>query len=309
MEYSQELDDSVGQVLSALERRGVRNNTLVYFASDNGPFREEGAEGGSCGFGPLLAPGAPLVSSVGAAAGAAAAHGGPRAARRLKGGKQQTWECGIRVPAVLSYPARWPAGLLVHASTSTMDLLPTVLRLAGVSVGGGAGARLRHVSELRAGEKAGAGVLDGRDLSPLLEGALAGELHEFVMHHCGGRIAAVRHGRYKAHFTTARWLEEASQTCRRSVICACAGRTHEPPLLYDIHADPAELSPLDPALPPHAAAIERIKHARAQHEATIVDVPSQNERLPSRLTHLPCCGAAPGSWEHAWKVLSDGCGC
>ena len=315
----EELDWSVGRVLDALDARGVRNDTLIYFASDNGPFREELEEGGVCGYAPVLAPGTPLIGPASATP--------PRAPLPLKGAKGQTWECGLRVPAALSYPARWAGGLAVHLPTTNMDVLPTVLALAGdapTSGGGGAsggGGVFRHVSELEIGVPAGYGVLDGRSLLPLLDGHNAGAppadvtqlaVHEAIFHYCGDRVSAVRLGQWKAHYTTTAW-EDARQICRRNVICNCHGHEHDPPLLYDVHADPAESAPLDVNDAKEGASrrelLERIARAKARHEAGVLRVPSQTERLPNSPFSLPCCGVERGSAEHAWKLLTGQCGC
>ena len=114
----EELDWSVGQIMGALEAAGDAKDTLVYFASDNGPFREEGHESGSCGYAPVLPEGTALVDR--------ADRPLTRAAMPLRGAKAQTWDCGLRVPGILAYPARWPGGRAVHAATSALDLLPTV---------------------------------------------------------------------------------------------------------------------------------------------------------------------------------------
>ena len=243
----------------------------------------------------MLPAGAPLRSTP-------AAAWPPRAAAPLRGGKGQTWECGVRVPAIISYPARWAGDAAIHAVTSTLDLMPTVLRLAG------AAAPLRYVSELADGELATPGVLDGRDLTPLLDG-LAGQLHDdAVMLYCGAHVAAARLGRFKAHFSTVKWEDEAAQTCPRKVICECEGHVHGVPLLYDVHDDPGETSPLDPR--EHAELIARFVAARARHEASLVRVPSQTELLPTP-SHVPCCGVPRGSVEHIWKLFwaRHECGC
>ena len=301
----EELDWSVGQIMGALEAAGDAKDTLVYFASDNGPFREEGHESGSCGYAPVLPEGTALVDR--------ADRPLTRASMPLRGAKAQTWDCGLRVPGILAYPARWPGGRAVHAATSALDLLPTVLRLAG------AGDTLRFARDLAPGEHAGPGVLDGRDLTPLLDGTGAdvdvkyfgAEPHDFLFHYCAAAVSAVRHGRWKAHFTTSVWDDgDDEQTCKRNVICNCHGHVHEPPLLFDMYRDPAELAPLDAAAPEHAAVVAAIRAAKARHEASVAPVPSQTERLPSKLTDLPCCGVgAEGSWAHAWAVLTNGCGC
>ena len=111
-------------------------------------------------------------------------------------------------------------------------------------------------------------------------------MHDFIFHYCGDRVAAVRHGRWKAHFTSARWEEpEGAQMCRRNVICACHGHEHAPPLLFDVHADPSESAPLSMRSVEFGSerrlALERIAAAKAQHEATLVRVDAQTTKLPT----------------------------
>jgi arylsulfatase A len=91
----EELDWSVGQVLAALERRGIAGDTLVVFTSDNGPWYQ-GSPGG------------------------------------LRGRKGQSYEGGHRVPMLARWPGSVPAGAVSHAPTMNIDLFPTVLAFAGV---------------------------------------------------------------------------------------------------------------------------------------------------------------------------------
>jgi arylsulfatase A-like enzyme len=97
------LDGYVGRLLAALETKGVADDTLLLFTSDNGSHFEGG-------YHPKM-----LDSS------------GP-----LRGGKRDLYEGGIRVPMI----ARWPAGIAkpgssAHAS-AFWDFLPTACELAGV---------------------------------------------------------------------------------------------------------------------------------------------------------------------------------
>lgn len=94
-----ELDWSVGQILGALERNGVDENTLVVFTSDNGPWLSFGDHGGS--------------------------------AAPLREGKGTMFEGGYREPCVMRWPARIPAGTRTDAFATTMDLLPTIAGLIG----------------------------------------------------------------------------------------------------------------------------------------------------------------------------------
>lgn len=90
----EEIDWSVGEVLSTLRKLGLENNTLVMFASDNGPWHQ-----GSPG--------------------------------RLRGRKGMTWEGGVRTPFIARFPGRIPAGKVCHGVGSLMDVFPTVIKLAG----------------------------------------------------------------------------------------------------------------------------------------------------------------------------------
>ncbi|HBC79874.1 MAG TPA: arylsulfatase, partial [Bacteroidales bacterium] len=73
-----EVDWSIGEVMKALERNGLENNTLVIFTSDNGPWLNFGNHAGSTG--------------------------------GLREGKGTSWEGGQRVPCIMKWPSRIPAG-------------------------------------------------------------------------------------------------------------------------------------------------------------------------------------------------------
>lgn len=94
----EELDWSVGEVLGALRREGVAENTLVVFTSDNGPWLIMHEAGGSAGL--------------------------------LRDGKGSTWEGGMRVPAIAWWPGRIQPSVQ-REFACMMDLFPTALQLAG----------------------------------------------------------------------------------------------------------------------------------------------------------------------------------
>ena len=108
------VDDGVGAILGALERRGLTDRTLVIFTNDNG--------------GERLSRGAPLA-----------------------GGKGILLEGGIRVPCMIRWPGRLPAGKVSALPAMTMDLTATILAAAG--------------AKPPEGRK-----LDGIDLTPILDG-------------------------------------------------------------------------------------------------------------------------------------------
>jgi arylsulfatase A-like enzyme len=98
----EELDWSVGQVLTALRKHGLAKNTFVFFTSDNGPWITRGLAGGSAGL--------------------------------LRDGKGSTWEGGMREPALAWWPGRIKAGSVNHEIACSMDLFNTCLALAGVPI-------------------------------------------------------------------------------------------------------------------------------------------------------------------------------
>lgn len=102
------VDDGVGEIVAELERNDIRENTLIFFSSDNGPSREtrnwmDGTKdpyyGGTTG--------------------------------GFRGHKGTTWEGGVREPAIISWPERIPAGRVCSQVGIMMDLFPTVLAAAG----------------------------------------------------------------------------------------------------------------------------------------------------------------------------------
>jgi len=98
----QELDWSVGEILAALQRHGLDNNTLVVFASDNGPWLSYGEHAGSAG--------------------------------PLREGKGTSWEGGIRVPCLIRWPGTIPPGTECKEMAGTFDLLPTIAALTGAAL-------------------------------------------------------------------------------------------------------------------------------------------------------------------------------
>ena len=95
-EMTEAMDAGVGEVLAALARHGLEERTLVFFFSDNGATR---------------------IGSNGV----------------LRGGKGTLWEGGHRIPAIARWPGRIAAGSRCDVPTICLDLLPTLLGLAGAS--------------------------------------------------------------------------------------------------------------------------------------------------------------------------------
>ena len=113
-------DLRIGQLLDALERNGLTEDTLVIFSSDNGPARG--------------APGTPLALTYDTATGLGYGLG---AAKGITGGrleyKGSLMEGGIGVPFIARWPGKVPAGVVDKTNIiSAVDLLPTFCVLADV---------------------------------------------------------------------------------------------------------------------------------------------------------------------------------
>ncbi len=93
----QQIDWSVGEIVEALERNGLAENTLVMFSSDNGPWLMYGDHAGSAG--------------------------------PLREGKATCFEGGVRVPLVARWPGKIRAGSICREPAMTIDVLPTIARL------------------------------------------------------------------------------------------------------------------------------------------------------------------------------------
>ncbi len=105
----EEIDFHSGRLLDALDELGLRDNTLVIFTCDNGPWGNAADR-----LGPLHQGEVAWGSS------------GP-----LREAKGSSYEGGSRVPCLVRWPGRVPAGRVSDAIFSTLDFLPTFGRLAG----------------------------------------------------------------------------------------------------------------------------------------------------------------------------------
>jgi arylsulfatase A-like enzyme len=137
------MDDAVGRVLNKIRELGLEKDTLVFFFSDNGgPTRQT-----TSGNGPL------------------------------RGFKSQTWEGGIRVPFLVQWKGRLPAGRSDDRPVIQLDILPTALAAAGV--------RLEPEWNL-----------DGVNLLPYLTGEQDGAPHNALYWRFGPQVA-IRKGDWK----------------------------------------------------------------------------------------------------------------
>jgi len=234
-----ELDAMVRTVVETLEETQQSNNTLILFTSDNGPWLVKGLSAGSAG----------LFTG--------------RFSEYWDTGKGTTWEGGIRMPAFAYWPGHIEPGSRSSEVVSSLDVFPTLSSIAGIPLPA-------HLE------------LDGKDMSDVLFNRNGGKSkHDFLffygtcakqngrrpddrnMGQKGWGIAAVRHGRYKAHWCTAPGLSGIG--VRRTYY-------DKYPLLFDIEQDPSESIPISngtmPTGPEHSAAMKRIMKAYAFEVAT-----------------------------------------
>ena len=146
----QEIDWSVGEILAALKRNGLDDNTLVVFTSDNGPWLLFGSHAGD--------------------------------ARPLREGKATTFDGGVREPCLMRWPGKIPANTVCCELTMTMDLLPTIAKLAGTNAPTDR-------------------TIDGRDIWPLMTAQPGAKTpHDAYYYYWAQALEAVRSGPWKLHF-------------------------------------------------------------------------------------------------------------
>lgn len=169
------MDEQIGLILDQLDELGLAEDTIVIYLTDNG--------GSTCNYGVNLP---------------------------LRGTKYTLWEGGVRVPFLLRWPGRVPAGMTTPALASSMDILPTALAAAGA-------------------DQSVYAHCDGRDLL----GADGADGHEALHWDCGWQWS-VRRGDWKLS-----WVEPGSPVADaiRDVEHAEPGSGH---FLANLAVDPAE---------------------------------------------------------------------
>ncbi len=187
------LDESVRRVVAQLKATGQYENTLIVFLSDNGC---AGYIGGCCSNAPFA------------------------------GFKRYHHEGGIRVPFILSWPAKLPAGKVFEAPVSTLDLLATFTAAAG---------RARTTE-------------DSVNLLPFLTGEHQGVPHKYLYWRSGPTIA-IRDERWKlirysrTKFTRAD-LDRTGRLPPPSGGWSMVSTQGQLTLLYDLKNDPGETTNL-----------------------------------------------------------------
>jgi arylsulfatase A len=143
----EEVDWSVGEVLRTLSESKLDEKTFVIFTSDNGPWLSYGDHCGTAG--------------------------------PLREGKGTCWEGGVRVPCVMRWPGRIPAGTETAEPLGTIDILPTFAKLAEAALP--------------------PQTIDGRDAWPLISGQPGAKSpqEKYLFFYENNELQAVTSGRWK----------------------------------------------------------------------------------------------------------------
>lgn len=175
-------DRQVGEFLAELEAMGAMENTIVIYSTDNGPEHSARVHGGTTPF---------------------------------RGEKMTTYEGGVRVPFIVSWPGHIPAGQVINGMQAHMDVLTTVAAAAGVP----------DVKEKVLAEQNQ--VLDGVNNLDLWLGKTDKSNRNDFLYYYEADIKAVRVGKWKLHFQTSENYYEEWKTLKF-------------PLIQNLHYDPYE---------------------------------------------------------------------
>ena len=203
----EEIDWSTGVILDKLKDLGIDDRTLVIFTSDNGGATRHGA------------------------------HNEP-----LKGGKGSTFEGGQRVCNVMRWPGQVPAGRSCEALVTSMDILPTLAKLAGTTP-----------PKNR--------IIDGKDISELLLGKPnARSPHNAFYYYFKDRLECVRSGPWKLRIAQVR-----------------GGENVKLPQLFNLEEDIGETKDVSSN---HPEVVSRLTRLAAQARADLGDgdQPGENQR-------------------------------
>ena len=158
-DFVYQVDWTVGQVMAALERNGLADDTLLIFTSDNGSPCRDGTN--------MSGP----INSV--------KRYGHNPSFIWRGIKSDAWDGGHRVPFLARWPGRIPAGTTCDETIAHVDLMATLAAVLGEQLPEDAGQ-------------------DSYNILPALEGKkLDHPIREALVHHSGGGMFAIRQGPWK----------------------------------------------------------------------------------------------------------------
>lgn len=183
-----EIDWSMGEIRKKLEELELEENTLIIFTSDNGPWLSYGG------------------------------HAGKTAG--LREGKGTSWEGGIRVPAIMTWPGVIPAGSIQDQAAMTIDVLPTIA----------------HITQANLPDL----PIDGRNIWPLTQGEKMDHQPYFAYYN-QNELQAVIYGKWKLIFPHRyRTIPEDTEMRNDGIPVKYNHLDVSEPMLFDLVSDPFE---------------------------------------------------------------------
>ena len=229
----QEIDASVGKIVETVDRLGLTDDTWIIFTSDNGPWISYGEHAGSTA--------------------------------GLREAKGTTFEGGVRVPCVMRWPGKLPAGTVGTEPFMTIDILPTFAQVIGATLPS-------H-------------PIDGKNVMPIIageEGATSPHEAYFFYYHRGD-MESMRSGKWKLHFPHA----------YRTLNGRPGGKDGKPVRyeqaktateLYDLEADPKETTDVAEQHPDVVTRLTALADAKRQQIGDrLTKVKGSELREPGRL--------------------------
>ena len=177
-----EHDMQVGALLETLRKSGALDNTIIVYTTDNGPEHSARAYGGTTPF---------------------------------RGEKMTTYEGGVRVPAMVSWPGHIPAGQVLNGIQAHMDLFTTLAAAAGVP---DVAAKVRQERSQ---------YIDGVNNLDYWTGKSAESARTDFIYYYESQLTAIRYRQWKAHFAT-----------KQDYYAPMVEQTF--PILFNLRSDPYE---------------------------------------------------------------------
>jgi arylsulfatase A-like enzyme len=175
-------DHDIGLVLDWLDQQGLTENTIVWYSTDNGPEHSAWPHGGTTPF---------------------------------RGEKMTTYEGGVRVPSMIRWPAKLPAGKTLNGIQAHQDMFTSLASAAGIE----------DVNAKMMEEKKQ--YIDGVDNVAYWMGTENASRRNHIFHYYESKLTAVRMGPWKFHFSTKE--DYYANVIPRTV-----------PLVFNIRMDPFE---------------------------------------------------------------------
>ena len=202
----EELDFNVGRVLDKVKELGLDDNTYIIFTSDNGPWLIRKQHSG---------------------------HADP-----LRSGKTSCWEGGLRVPCIMRAPGKIPAGTECDAVAATIDLMPTIAKLAGTNAPTDR-------------------VIDGIDIAALMHGKTdhLNRTFYYYQHDC---LRAVRSGKWKLMLPHTEPVQTSIATKWKNHIAKADAIRIKKPMLFNLEADIGETTDVSARHPETVAGLMKL---------------------------------------------------